>query len=241
MNKKALIYGFASLLIATEFLTANGMQAQPQANAPQDKVAIAPYRQGMRGQSDQHFIVMMIPHHEGAVAMADLALSRAQHPEIKKLAEAIKTSQTREIQQMRTWYKQWYGTEVPAWGPGKGWGWGNQARQQPGNNAQPYSGPGMGMGQGHMGGPGRMGMGQRGTDLSALQNATNFDQAFIQQMIPHHQMAVMMSSMTLANSRRPEIRKLAQSIIDSQSAEIAQMQQWYQTWYPSPSPSTPPQ
>ena len=41
----------------------------------------------------------------------------------------------------------------------------------------------------------------------------------------------MMSSMTLANSRRPEICKLAQSIIDGQNAEIAQMQQWYQTWY----------
>ena len=87
------------------------------------------------------------------------------------------------------------------------------------------------MGMGRMGGP--AGMGQMGTDLSALQNATNFDQTFIQQMIPHHQMAVMMSSMALANSRRPKIRKLAQSIIDSQNAEIAQMQRWYQVWYQS--------
>ena len=47
--------------------------------------------------------------------MAELALSRAQHPEIKILANAIKETQTQEIQQMRTWYQQWYGTNVPAY------------------------------------------------------------------------------------------------------------------------------
>ncbi len=54
-----------------------------------------------------------------------------------------------------------------------------------------------------------------GTDLNALENAADFDREFIVQMIPH-----------------PEIRNLAQSIARSQSAEIEQMQQWYQTWYP---------
>ena len=53
---------------------------------------------------------MMIPHHQGAIAMADLALSRAKRPEIKELAKSIKASQTRENAQMRTWYQQWYGT-----------------------------------------------------------------------------------------------------------------------------------
>ena len=48
------------------------------------------------GYSDQQFIVMMIPHHDGAIAMADLALTRAQRPEIKELAKSIKASQTRE-------------------------------------------------------------------------------------------------------------------------------------------------
>jgi uncharacterized protein (DUF305 family) len=232
-NRKVLMRGFVGLLIATAVLTANSVQAQPQTNAPQDNVVSVPFRRGMMGQSDQHFIVMMIPHHDGAIAMADLALKRAQHPEIKKLAETIKITQTKEIQQMRGWYKQWYGTEVPDWGQGRGWGWNAQNRPS-GSNPQLYGGPGMGMGR--MGG----GMGMRGTNLYALENATDFDQAFIQQMIPHHQMAVMMASMTLGNTQRPEMRKLTQNIIDSQSAEIAQMQQWYQTWYPSPSPSTPP-
>ena len=51
--------------------------------------------------------VKMIPHHEGAIAMADLALSRARRPEIKALAQNIKANQTSENLQMRNWYRQW--------------------------------------------------------------------------------------------------------------------------------------
>jgi uncharacterized protein (DUF305 family) len=58
--------------------------------------------------SDAHFIVMMIPRHEGAIAMADLAVRRARHPESRALAERIRTSQGREIAQMRRWYRQWF-------------------------------------------------------------------------------------------------------------------------------------
>jgi len=50
-------------------------------------------------------------------------------------------------------------------------------------------------------------------------------------MIPHHQMAVMMSTMALRAVDRPELRELLQSIIESQSAEIVQMRGWYQAWY----------
>ena len=49
---------------------------------------------GMMGYADQRFIVMMIPHHDGAIAMADLAISRAKRPEIRALAKRIKASQT---------------------------------------------------------------------------------------------------------------------------------------------------
>jgi uncharacterized protein (DUF305 family) len=110
-----------------------------------------------------------------------------------------------------------------------GWGWSNQNRQQRGNNnnTQPYWGPGMGGGM--MGG--MMGGGWMGTNLYALQNASDFDLEFIQQMIPHHQMGVMMAQMVLTGNPSPEIKKLAESIIKSQTNEINQMQQWYQKWY----------
>ena len=77
------------------------------------------------------------------------------------------------------------------------------------------------------------------TDLTALSNAKNFDQVFIEEMIPHHQMAVMMSQHLLLNSQHPEMKKLAQAIITAQTQEINEMEQWYQKWYPA-SPQTSP-
>jgi uncharacterized protein (DUF305 family) len=169
---------------------------------------------GMMGYADQHFIVMMIPHHDGAIAMADLALSRANRPEIKALAKRIKASQTSENAQMRAWYKQWYGQDVPAWKPGAGWGW------------QRGMGGMMGTGMGS----GGMGM-HSGTNLTALSTAKDFDRVFLEQMIPHHQMGVMMASMAQSNSQHPELRKLQQAMVRVQGEEITQMQQWYRQWY----------
>lgn len=68
---------------------------------------------GMMGDIDRNFIEHMIPHHQMAVMMADLALQKAEHEELKQLAADIKTAQTREINDMRSWYKSWYGVEVP--------------------------------------------------------------------------------------------------------------------------------
>ena len=172
-----------------------------------------PGQMGM-GYSDQQFIVMMIPHHDGAIAMADLALTRAKRPELKALAKSIKASQTRENAQMRTWYRQWFGKDVPSWGPGTGWGW--------------QSGMGMGIGGGMGMGGGAMG---GGTNLSALSGAADFDRAFIEQMIPHHQMGVMMASMAQTNSQHLELRQLQQAMVRAQSDEIQQMTQWYRSWY----------
>jgi len=63
---------------------------------------------------DQAFIDMMVPHHRGAVAMAQVELSRGKSPALKKLAEEIITAQTQEIAQMRDWRKQWYGSSSPS-------------------------------------------------------------------------------------------------------------------------------
>jgi uncharacterized protein (DUF305 family) len=210
MNKKFLVYSLVGLLssgaIAGSVLI-NSQQGQslPAAGNPQQPRSV---------RADQHFIEMMIPHHQDAIAMADLASSRAKRPEVKKIAEAIKKEQTREIQAMRTWYKQWYGKEVSAHSMTDMGMMGDQHSQ----------GQGM-MGQGAMG---QMGQGPMSgtTDLDALKKAPDFDQEFVRQMIPHHQMAVRMAQMVSGRAAHPEIRTLAQSIIKSQNAEIAQMQGW---------------
>ena len=159
---------------------------------------------GMMGDMDRHFIEQMIPHHEDAVVMSELALQKAEHPELRQLAETIKRDQSREIEQMRAWYESWYGVDVP-------------------DTTASSGGGGMGM----MG----MGMMDDGTDLEILKAAQPFDREFIRQMIPHHQMALMMAQMVLGGSDRPEIQELARSILKTQSAEIEQMRDWYRSWY----------
>ncbi|MBD2564356.1 MULTISPECIES: DUF305 domain-containing protein [Nostoc] len=227
MKNKNLIYRLIGLLSTSAvggFLIINNTQAQSpnsQQNTHHPSAQVIPSQQGMMGEVDQHFIKMMISHHQQAVEMANLALTRAKHPEIKKLAQAIKNDQNREIQQMQTWYKAWYGKDVPATAMT------HQEMMAMHQRMCQQMNPGM------MKMP--MNQNRRGmnVDLAALKNAPDFDKEFIRQMIPHHRMAVMMSQMATKKATKPEIRNLAQSIIKTQTAEINQMQQWYQAWYKS--------
>lgn len=57
---------------------------------------------------DLRFINAMIPHHEGAITMANDALAKSQQAEIKKLSQNIVASQQKEIDQMKQWRKAWY-------------------------------------------------------------------------------------------------------------------------------------
>ena len=107
---------------------------------------------------------------------------------------------------MKEWYKEWFGRELPT---------GSQVMRQ----------------HGMMGNSG-MHMGVRGdsTDIARLENSENFDTEFVEQMIPHHQMAVMMASMLKNGTQRIEMKKLADNIITSQSNEIELMQGWLKEW-----------
>lgn len=48
-------------------------------------------------EAERIFLTLMIPHHQGGVEMAEVALERAQQPEVRRLAEAIVVSQLAEI------------------------------------------------------------------------------------------------------------------------------------------------
>jgi uncharacterized protein (DUF305 family) len=57
---------------------------------------------------DRAFIDAMIPHHESAIEMANVALEESEDPEILEIAQGIVDAQEREIEQMRTWRDEWY-------------------------------------------------------------------------------------------------------------------------------------
>ncbi|MDQ6786620.1 MAG: DUF305 domain-containing protein [Acidobacteriota bacterium] len=56
---------------------------------------------------DLHFLDMMTPHHMGATVMAKEALTRAEHTEIKTLANQIIKAQEEEIKKMNAWKSEW--------------------------------------------------------------------------------------------------------------------------------------
>lgn len=61
---------------------------------------------------DKEFIANMLVHHEGAVDMAQKAKESAKRSEVKDMAQDVIDAQSKEIEMMRGWYRDWYGKEV---------------------------------------------------------------------------------------------------------------------------------
>lgn len=159
---------------------------------------------------DRAFIDMMVPHHESAVAMAQVALARAEHPELRQMATKIIVAQEMEIAELRLWRKDWYGSLIT-----------------PPITAMPVL-PGVEVDGMAMDAVREMDM---GGDVRDLWSAEPFDIAFIDAMIPHHQSAIDAAQLAVDRAEHSRIKKLAQSIVDSQQAEIDQLREWRDAWF----------
>jgi uncharacterized protein (DUF305 family) len=149
--------------------------------------------------SDERFIDAMVPHHQGAIEMAQVALENAEHPEILALAEEIVAAQETEIGQLKSIKQEQFGTSEVSMDM---------------MSAEEMEGMGMAM------------------NPQELANQEPFDKAFIDNMIPHHESAIEMAQVVLEESENPEIREIAQAIVDTQKREIEQMRSWRDEWYP---------
>ncbi|MBF2098018.1 MAG: DUF305 domain-containing protein [Gloeomargaritaceae cyanobacterium C42_A2020_066] len=155
---------------------------------------------------DLRFLDAMVPHHEGAVVMAEDALQKTQRAEVRQLAQAIVRAQAEEIAQMKRWRAAWYPqapANLVAWHGATG-------HSMPMSDEQIQA----------------MRMDE---DLGPA-DAT-YDPRFLDGMILHHEAAVVMAKDVLQKSQRPEVRQLAQAILASQTAEVNQMKAWRQQWY----------
>ncbi len=61
--------------------------------------------------------------------------------------------------------------------------------------------------------------------MAMLQDAKPFDDAFIKMMIPHHEGAIEMAREELEKGADPELKQLAQDIVDAQQREIDEMRE----------------
>src|SRR6266498_5281601 len=148
---------------------------------------------------DQRFLNQMIVHHEGAVMSAQMMIADSARPELRDLAQRIITGQQREIDQMRQWRQDWYGTAA------------NRTL--------------LGMMNGGMTGAAMMDREQMRQMMGA---SADFDRMFLQMMIPHHEAAIAMAQQALTQAEHPEIKTLAQGIITTQRAEVGEMQRYLQ-------------
>lgn len=152
-------------------------------------------------EADVMFAQMMIPHHEQAIEMSDIILSKDDVPaDVTSLAEEIKAAQGPEIAQLTDWLEQW---------------------------GEPTQPEGMDM---DMGGDHDMAQMEgmlSDEELQQLSDAPGPEAAelFLNQMIAHHEGAVAMAEDQVENGTYPPAVDLAQTIIDTQQQEIDTMRQ----------------
>jgi uncharacterized protein (DUF305 family) len=97
-----VVIAIMGIILTSNKVSNNGMTMDDMVNALEGKSG---------DEFDKAFIEHMIPHHQGAVSMAQLALVNSEHKEIKEMAQAIIDSQNSEIEQMKIWQNEWGYTE----------------------------------------------------------------------------------------------------------------------------------
>ncbi|BCN43265.1 DUF305 domain-containing protein [Rhodococcus hoagii] len=182
---------------------------------------------GPHNDADVEYVQMMIPHHEQAVEMAELVPSRTGNPDIIALADQIEKAQGPEIEQMEGWLKAW-GAPEPSKAEAPGAtsdGMDHEGMEGDGTSMPMQSMPMTSMNSM----PGMEGGGHgmmSAEQMQALENAKDaeFDKMWLELMIAHHQGAVASSEQILQTGESEQVRQLAQQIVSSQQAEIAQME-----------------
>lgn len=146
--------------------------------------------------ADTEFAQMMIVHHEGAIEMAELAVATAASAEVRALGERIAAAQGPEIELMSGWLEAW-GEDLPA--------------------------------EADMSGMGHEGMQMEGMDQEAAMaelsglTGSEFDRRFLELMIEHHRGAIVMAEEERGDGESTDATRLAQTIVDVQTAEITEM------------------
>ena len=192
------VLAFAAPLSACGSSSMSGMN-QSTTVATKASTAAAPAAgttTGAFNDADTAFAQGMIPHHEQAIEMADMALDpqTAAGPKIVALAKAIKAAQDPEIATMKGW--------LTAWGK-------DASGAMAGMNHTSGAMPGM----------------MTAADMTSLGKAKSagFDKAWATMMTAHHKGAIDMANTVIKDGKFAATKTLAAAVVKGQQAEIDQM------------------
>ena len=181
---------------------------------------------GRAGRAEVRFMEGMIDHHQMALDMAEDCLVNAVTDELKTMCQDVIDAQSGEISQMQAWLKGWYGLVynpvsmammmqfMPADMTVDGVMLGGMA-ESAGHGGMGHGGMPAGMDP-----PMMMGM---MAGLSRLEGQ-EYEIAWMEAMIDHHDDAIHMSERLLARGEHQELLDMAQQIITDQTAEIESME-----------------
>lgn len=197
---------FIGAFALTAALTGCGASEDQAGEAPSDQEQAEEEASAQYNDADVDYLSGMIPHHQQAVHMSEMLLEKDDiEPEVASLAEDIRDAQGPEIDQMESW--------LDAWGEDEG-----------GTNQGGMEGMDHGeMGEGPMGHQGMMSE----EDLDELDASTGSaaSRMYLEHMIVHHEGAVSSAEQHLQEGENPEALELSETIIESQQAEIEQMEE----------------
>ncbi|WP_144997606.1 DUF305 domain-containing protein [Kocuria marina] len=158
---------------------------------------------GLEGEElEITFLAEIIPHHRAAIEMSQLELERGVSPDIRTHAENIIANQQHQIDQFTRWLEEWYGLTP------------EEAMAQVPAEAQE-----------------EMKILEEETqmmieELSAVEAGEDFDVAFVQKMIPHHNSGIIEFLEPQSRAVHPQLRVAATAGITTQQAQVADFRTW---------------
>lgn len=152
---------------------------------------------------DQMYIDMMLPHHQSIIALAEVAQPLLEDARLQEMARDIIESQSAEQEMMRNLREEWYGSP----------------------EAEPLTPEIMMVTMGHsmcddMDMEPMMNIMDPDWQVETFLASDDYDLAFIDQTIPHHQMAIDASKVALKQAVHPELKEIARDVVDAQQKEI---------------------
>ena len=179
-------------------------------------LVMAPAASAKANAVDRAFNRQMVPHHEMATEMAQMAVERADHARLRGLAKRMIEDQGKESRALRRIARRIGITpaEMPS---------GGESHEQMMRDAETL---GLTMEEMSM-----------SMDMDALEAAKPFDRTFIDMMITHHQGAIRMARAEIEKGRDAQLRRIARDVVEAQAREIRTLNSWRKQWYDAKSPS----